>query len=76
MTTAAVCFDVETARSLLGQGTAVVLFGRDGDALGRAVAELRHMGRVAAFVGDPAQEADRQAASALAAEQFGNCQET
>jgi hypothetical protein len=70
--TTAVCFDLDTAHLLLKQGTAVVLVGVDGEALGRAAAALRPMGRLAIFVGDPADDAAREAARAMAAEQFGD----
>lgn len=68
-----ICRDVETARRLLLDGKAVVLFGHDGEALGQAAAALREStsGRLAVFVGDPGNEADREAVRALAAEQFG-----
>jgi hypothetical protein len=73
MTAVVVCGDVQAARRLLDEGKAVVLFGRDGEALGQAAAALRASigGRVAVFVGDPGNETDRQAARGLAAEQFG-----
>ena len=72
MPTAAVCFDVETARVLLQQGRSVVVLGEDGEALGRAAPGLRQHGRVAIFVGDPADGAAREAARVMAAEQFGD----
>jgi hypothetical protein len=73
MTVVVVCRDVQTAQRLLLEGKAVVLFGHDGEALGQAAAALRKStsGRLAVFVGDPENEADRQAVRALAAEQFG-----
>jgi len=73
MTAVVVCHDVQTARRFLDEGNAVVLFGRDGEALGQAAAALRAGtgGRVAVFVGDPANAGDRLAARAFAAEQFG-----
>ena len=72
MTATAVCFDVDTARLLLERGIAVVLVGDDGEALGHAAANLRQHGRVAIFVGDPADGAAREAARVMAAEQFGD----
>jgi UDP-N-acetylmuramyl tripeptide synthase len=73
MTAVVVCRDVHTARRRLAEGQAVVLLGHDGEALGRAAAALRKStsGRLAVFVGDLGNEADRQAVRALAAEQFG-----
>jgi NAD(P)-dependent dehydrogenase (short-subunit alcohol dehydrogenase family) len=68
----AVCFDLETAHLLLKQGTAVVLVGDDGEALGHAAAALRKMGRIAIFVGNPADRSTIDAARAMAAEQFGD----
>jgi len=74
MTAVVVCRDVQTARRMLDEGKTVVLLGRDGEALGQAAAALRAStgGRVAVFVGDPGNEMDRQAARALAAEQFAS----
>jgi NADP-dependent 3-hydroxy acid dehydrogenase YdfG len=71
MRATAVCFDVETARLLLQRGAAVVLVGQDAEALGRAAPGMRAQGRVAIFVGDPADAAVMEAARAMAAEQFG-----
>ena len=52
-----------------------MLLGSDGAELGALVVALRAIGpgsgRVAVFVGDPADEADRAAAAAMAQEQFG-----
>jgi NADP-dependent 3-hydroxy acid dehydrogenase YdfG len=71
MTLTAVCFDVETAHLLLQRGAAVVLVGQDAEALGQAVAGMREQGRVAIFVGDPADIAVMETARAMAAELFG-----
>jgi hypothetical protein len=71
MTVTAVCFDVATAYLLLQRGAAVVLVGQDAEALGRAAPGMRAQGRVAIFVGDPADEEVMEAARAMAGEQFG-----
>lgn len=71
----AVCTDGAAARLLCECGVAQVLLGSDGAGLGALVVALRAIGpgsgRVAVFVGDPADEADRAAAAAMAQEQFG-----
>lgn len=55
---------------------ATVVLGPDGDAVGRAVRQRREAGeRAAGFVGDPADDADRQAAGALGAEMLGEAVE-
>jgi NAD(P)-dependent dehydrogenase (short-subunit alcohol dehydrogenase family) len=58
---------------LCAAGLPQVLLGRDGAKLGSLAAALRAAGpgRVAVFAGDPADEADRAAALAMAQEQFG-----
>jgi ABC-type sugar transport system substrate-binding protein len=69
----ALCVHVAVAGTLVQAGLAVVLFGPDSAALGDAARRLRTAGRgrVAVFVGDPADEGDRDAAIAMATEQFG-----
>jgi hypothetical protein len=67
-----VCSDMGDAVEAARAGAAVVLLGPDAGALGQAARTLRAAcgGRVAVFVGDPADPAVRVAAAELAAEQF------
>jgi hypothetical protein len=72
MDVCAVCTDRAAARVLHRAGLPVVLLGPPGADLGRLAAALRASGtaRVAVFVGDPNLAADRDAATAMAEEQF------
>lgn len=69
----AVCRHVAAARVLHQAGVAVVVIGPDSTGLGRVAAELRAEGpgRIAVFVGDPDDPADRDQAAVMAEEQFG-----
>jgi hypothetical protein len=71
----ALCSDLDTARAAVRAGMTVVLVGADSATLGRDIAALRadtpRGAEVAAFVGDPDDEAVRAAASSMAAELFG-----
>jgi hypothetical protein len=72
MDVCAVCTDTAAASVLHRAGLPVVLLGPAGGDLGRLAAALRRSGtaRVAVFVGDPHLAADRDAAAAMAEEQF------
>ncbi len=59
------------ARACAAGGAAVVLTGRDGAALGALAAELEHAStRVAVFVGDARDDAERAALAQLLDELF------
>jgi hypothetical protein len=57
--------------AVLAAGTPVVVVDPDADALGRLVGQAPEGSRLAVFVGDPDDEAVREAAAAMARELYG-----